>query len=136
MGATCYSHQVAEALFAGGHGSTFGGNPLAASAGRATLETMKREDLPTKARQRGELLMDGLRQELSGRTVVREIRGRGLMVGIELREKVAPYLRRLMEEHQVLALPAGPTVLRLLPALVIEPDQIEEAIRAVAKVLS
>jgi acetylornithine/LysW-gamma-L-lysine aminotransferase len=58
------------------------------------------------------------------------------MIGIELRQRVGPYLARLMNDHGVLAIPAGPTVLRLLPALVIEEEQIEEAATAIAAVLT
>ena len=67
---------------------------------------------------------------------MREIRGQGLMLGIELRARVAPYLRRLMEEHHILALPAGPTVLRLLPPLVIRDEEIAQSVAAIASVLS
>ena len=59
----------------------------------------------------------------------------GLLVGIELREKVAPYLKALMLDHGVIALPAGPQVLRLLPPLIISEEEIEIAVRAVGEVL-
>ncbi len=72
---------------------------------------------------------------MANRTVVREIRGLGLMAGIELRERGA-YLRALMEEHAVLALPAGSNVLRLLPPLVISAEEIEIGVEAIARVLS
>ena len=101
----------------------------------AAIATYKAEDIPGQARRMGDLLMARLRAELAGRAVVREIRGLGLLVGIELREKVAPYLKALMVEHGVIALPAGPQVLRLLPPLIINEDEIEIAVRAVAGVL-
>jgi acetylornithine/LysW-gamma-L-lysine aminotransferase len=66
--------------------------------------------------------------------LVREVRGLGLMIGIEIRQKVAPYLASLAERG-VLALPAGLTVLRLLPPLVIEPEQLERVVAALADVL-
>ena len=67
---------------------------------------------------------------------VREVRGLGLMVGIELRQKVGSYLKQLMETERVIALPAGSNVLRLLPPLVISEDEIDEAVRAIRNVLA
>ncbi len=66
---------------------------------------------------------------------MREIRGLGLMIGIDLREKTGPYLKALMEDHGVLALPAGSTVLRLLPPLTLSEAEIEIAVKAIAAVL-
>ena len=69
------------------------------------------------------------------RVVVREIRGLGLMVGIELREKAGKYIKALMEDHGVLALPAGANVIRLLPPLIITPEEIEIGVQAIAATL-
>ena len=79
--------------------------------------------------------MDQLAVALHDKPVVRELRGLGLMIGIELRERVGPYLKALMEDHGVLALPAGANVLRLLPPLVIAEDEIEVAVHAIRDVL-
>jgi acetylornithine/LysW-gamma-L-lysine aminotransferase len=135
MGALAYTQRVRAALFTGAHGSTFGGNPLSCAAGLAAIATYQAEDIPGHARRMGDLLMARLRAELDGRAIVRDIRGLGLLVGIELREKVAPYLKALMVEHGVIALPAGPQVLRLLPPLIINENEIETAVCAVAEVL-
>ncbi len=116
--------------------STFGGGPLQCAAAIATIETLHADDLPGQARVKGEALLGGLRQALRGAKVVRDVRGRGLMIGIELRQKVGPYLDRLMREQGVVGLQAGPTVLRLLPALVIEREQIDRAVTAIAAVLA
>jgi acetylornithine/LysW-gamma-L-lysine aminotransferase len=136
IGAVAMSARIAGSLEAGLHGSTFGGGPLQCAAAVATLETLQSEDLPGQARVKGEALLAALRQATRGLPVVRDVRGRGLMIGIELRQKVAPYLDRLMREQGVLALQAGPTVLRLLPALVIEREQIDRAVAAIAAVLA
>jgi acetylornithine/LysW-gamma-L-lysine aminotransferase len=136
VGAVAMSARVAQSLEAGLHGSTFGGGPLQCAAAIATLETLAAEDLPAQSRAKGEAFLAGLRRALAGAPLVREVRGRGLMIAIELRQKVAPYLDRLMREHEVIALPAGPTVLRLLPALVIEREQIDRAVAAIAAVLA
>ncbi|MBC7316747.1 MAG: aminotransferase class III-fold pyridoxal phosphate-dependent enzyme, partial [Chloroflexi bacterium] len=91
------------------------------------------EDLPAQAARKGEWLLSRLKGIPS--RLIREVRGLGLMIGIELRQRVTPYLKALMEEG-VLALPAGSTVLRLLPPLVITEEQLERVVRAVEKVLT
>lgn len=116
----------------GAHGSTFGGNPLACAASRAVLRTLAEEGLPDRAARLGERLLAGLRALEA--PLVREVRGLGLMVGIELRQRVTPYLRAL-QERGVLALPAGATVLRLLPPLVIGEDDVSAVVEAIAEVL-
>jgi LysW-gamma-L-lysine/LysW-L-ornithine aminotransferase len=136
IGAVAMTARVAASLEAGLHGSTFGGGPLQCAAAVATLETLHAGDLPAQARVKGEALLAALRQALRGVPAVRDVRGRGLMIGIELRQKVGPYLDRLMREHEVVALQAGPTVIRLLPALVIEREQIDRAVGAIAAVLA
>ncbi len=136
IGATAMSARVAESLEAGMHGTTFGGGPLQCAAAIATIETLHDADLPGQARVKGEALLGGLRQALRDAKVVRDVRGRGLMIGIELRQKVGPYLDRLMREQGVVGLQAGPTVMRLLPALVIEREQIDRAVTAIAAVLA
>lgn len=135
IGALAYTENVGEALFPGAHGSTFGGGALACAAGRATLETLQAEALPSRAEDLGARLLGRLRQELEGRRIVREIRGRGLMIGVELRERVGRYVAALTREHQVLVLPAGQNVIRLLPPLNLEEDEAELAVRALAEVL-
>jgi LysW-gamma-L-lysine/LysW-L-ornithine aminotransferase len=135
MGAIVYTGQVQEALFSGAHGSTFGGNPLACAAGLATLETYQNENLIEQSAQMGALLRQKLEAAIGERAIVREIRGLGLMIGIDLRSKVIPFLKVLMEEHKILALPAGTTVLRLLPPLIISEDEIDLAVNAIAAVL-
>lgn len=135
MGAIAYTDAVQEKLFVGAHGSTFGGNPLAAAAGLAALETYRNEKLIERAAAMGEMLLGRLREALAGVPVVREVRGLGLMIGIELRQKPGPYLKALMEEQGVIALPAGTNVLRLLPPLVIAEEEIEVAVAAIAAVL-
>ncbi len=114
------------------HGSTFGGNPLAAAASLAAIRYIEEHNLPGQAADKGRYFMERLRQIASPK--VREVRGLGLMVGVELRGKVPPYLAALAKER-VLALPAGRTVLRFLPPLVISKEQLDRAVEAVEKVL-
>jgi acetylornithine/LysW-gamma-L-lysine aminotransferase len=114
------------------HGSTFGGNPLVCAAALATIGYIEREELPQRAAELGKRLMDGLRAISSPK--VREVRGLGLMVGMELKGKAGPYLAALAERG-VLALTAGATVMRFLPPLVIHAQDIDAVVARVAGVL-
>ncbi len=134
MGAVVVNARVAQAVKPGHHGSTFGGNPLACAAALAVLDIIEEEGLVEAARQKGTWLLQHLQRIEHPR--VREVRGLGLMVGIELRERATPYLRALQEKHRVLALPAGPNVIRLLPPLVISQDELATVVQALDAVLS
>jgi acetylornithine/LysW-gamma-L-lysine aminotransferase len=117
----------------GVHGSTFGGNPLACAAARATLDVLLGTDLLDGVEPKGRRLEARLAE--AGLPVVREVRRVGLMVGIQLRLPVRPYLARLQQEG-VLALAAGSTVLRLLPPLVITDEEIDYVADALLRVLA
>jgi acetylornithine/LysW-gamma-L-lysine aminotransferase len=132
LGAVLMGPQVVN-LGPGLHGSTFGGNPLVCAASLAALEVMVRERLPEQAAEKGAALMARLREIES--PLVREVRGLGLMIGIELKKKVAPYLQA-MTERGVIALPAGMTVIRLLPPLVITQEQMDRAVEVLQEVLA
>lgn len=121
------------ALDPGIHGSTFGGNPLAAACALAALDVQEKEQLPQRAAELGAYVLEELQKIES--PLIREVRGLGLMIGIELKQKVTPYLQALTEKG-VLALPAGVTVIRLLPPLVIEKAQLDEVIAVLKEVLS
>jgi len=132
MGAVLIGERVGE-LTTGIHGSTFGGNPLACATSLTTMEILTRDRLPQRAAEQGTYLLARL-QEIDS-ALIREVRGLGLMVGIEIKQKVAPYLMALME-CGVLALPAGLTVIRLLPPLVITREQIDTVVEALTEVLT
>jgi LysW-gamma-L-lysine/LysW-L-ornithine aminotransferase len=131
IGATVVSSEVAR-RFRGSHHSTFGGNPLACAAGLAALDYTVRERLPERAERLGVLGMERLSSLSSAKT--REVRGLGLMIGVELRERVAPVLQAL-QRRGFLALPAGATVLRLLPPLVISETDWDEGLRTILEVV-
>ncbi|GBD33617.1 [LysW]-aminoadipate semialdehyde transaminase [bacterium HR33] len=116
----------------GTHGSTFGGNPLACAASRAALRVIREESLPQKAAELGTWAMEELRSIDS--PVVEEVRGRGLMIGIALKQPVTPILKELMSRG-VWAIPAGRQVLRLLPPLTISRDDLERGLEIVKDVL-
>jgi len=131
MGAVLIGHNVRR-LTPGVHGSTFGGNPLACAAAVAALGVMEEEDLPRQALVKGAYLMDKLKQIESPN--IREVRGMGLMIGIELKQKVAPYIKSL-QEKKIIVLNAGMTVIRLLPPLVITYEQIDHLVNVLTEVL-
>ena len=131
IGAVLIGEKV-QNLTPGVHGSTFGGNPLSCAAALAALAVIEEEDLAGQAADKGAYLLGKLRQIES--PLVREVRGLGLMIGIELKQKVAPYLMAL-QEHHIIALNAGMTVLRLLPPLVISYEQIDRLVSALEDVL-
>jgi acetylornithine/LysW-gamma-L-lysine aminotransferase len=132
MGAVAV-HERHGPLPGGAHGSTFGGGPLICAAARAALRAYQHEELPRQAAEKGAWLIARLRG--LGLPAVREVRGQGLLIGIELKTRVQPFLGALLERG-VLALPAGPTVLRLLPPLVIGYDDMELALAAIGEVLA
>lgn len=132
MGAVLLGERIG-ALPPSSHGSTFGGNPLACAAGLAALAIYQHSNLIPRARRLGEAVLERLRADLPAGA--REARGRGLMIGIELKGKVAPVLKAL-QARSMLALPAGATVLRLLPPLVIEEADLWTAVETVIEVLN
>ena len=116
----------------GKHGTTFGGNPLACAAGLASIDFMLENDLCTQSIEKGEFFIDLLSNEELSK--VREIRALGLMIGIELKEKVQPLLQELMN-HRIVGLPAGTTVLRLLPPIVISKEDLKMVAEVLIKLL-
>lgn len=116
----------------GKHGTTFGGNPLASAAALAAIDFMLENNLAEEARKKGDYFVNKLNvDELSK---VREVRHKGLMIGIELKEKVQPYLQQLMEEG-ILAMPAGKIVLRMLPPAVITYEQLDKVAEVLNRIL-
>ena len=131
MGAVLIGRNVKN-LTPGVHSSTFGGNPLSCAAAIAALTVMEEEDLPAQAEAKGKYLIDKLKQIQSSN--IREVRGLGLMIGIEMKQKVAPYIK-ILQEKRVIALNAGMTVIRLLPPLVISYEQIDHLVDMLTEAL-
>ena len=132
MGAVLIGGKVHN-LTPGTHASTFGGNPLSCAAGVAALTVMEEEDLPAQAAAKGNYLMEKLKKIESPH--IREVRGLGLMVGIEMKQKVAPYIK-VLQERKIIVLNAGMTVIRLLPPLVISYEQIDYLVDVLAETLN
>ena len=132
MGAVLIGANIKN-LVPGVHGSTFGGNPLSCAAANAALDVILGEDLPGQAAAKGAYLMEKLKKIQSPN--IRDVRGIGLMVGIEMKQKVTPYIKTL-QEKKIIALNAGMTVIRLLPPLVISYEQIDHLVDVLTKVLA
>jgi acetylornithine/LysW-gamma-L-lysine aminotransferase len=132
MGAVLIGHNIKN-LVPGVHGSTFGGNPLSCAAANAALDVIIGEDLPGQAAAKGAYLVEKLKKIQSPN--IREVRGIGLMVGIEMKQKVTPYIK-ILQEKRIIALNAGLTVIRLLPPLVITYEQIDHLVEVLTEVLS
>lgn len=133
LGAAVMREEVARSMPKGAR-HHLRGNPLAMAAGVAAIRYLERTRLWERAAELGPWFMEKLRAIPSPK--IREVRGMGLMVGLELKEKAAPYIARLEKEHRVLALQAGPTVIRFLPPLVIEKEDLERVVEAVRAVLA
>ena len=130
MGAVLCSDEIKVPVKS--HTSTFGGNPTACAAALASLEVIEKEGLIENSEKLGNYFREQLRGIESNK--IREVRGLGLMIGIELKEKAGPYVQMLMERG-VIALMAGATVIRLLPPLVISKQEIDTVISALAEIL-
>lgn len=131
----CLARGAAAGLFTpGSHGTTFGGNPLACRAALAVLETMEAEDLPARAETLGARLLAGLQRELGGCEGVREIRGKGLMLGIELERPCRELVARALERGLLINVTAE-RVIRLLPPLVISDEQAGQIIGEVGELV-
>jgi acetylornithine/LysW-gamma-L-lysine aminotransferase len=130
VGATLCREWIAENY--GSHASTFSGGPVISAAANATVETIVEEEIPAHADRIGEYLRGQLEERIGDE--VRDIRGEGLMIGIEVKRGANRMLKELALNHQILALPAGRTVVRLLPPLTIgetEADAVVDAMEAV-----
>jgi acetylornithine/LysW-gamma-L-lysine aminotransferase len=115
------------------HNNTFGANPLCCAAAVAAIEYILAEDLPEQAANLGAQMMDGLAAIES--PLIREVRGLGLMIAVELKQNASPYLAALAEEG-VLALTAGSNVMRFLPPLVIDSRDVDTVVAKVSEVLA
>ncbi|MCA0971235.1 acetylornithine transaminase [Halobacillus litoralis] len=134
VGAMLGKEKLVDAFSAGSHGTTFGGNPLASAAVCATLETIFDEAFLEGVKEKGEYLRNQLEDELLSLPMVKEVRGKGLMLGIVLDEEAIPLVHKL-RENGLLAVVAGPKVLRLLPPLNVSEEEMNKAVSIMQHVL-
>ncbi len=131
IGACLARSKAAAVLQPGTHGSTFGGNPLACAAGLAVVAEMEAHDLAANATIKGERLIQGLKAALQDCNTVSEIRGQGLMIGIELKQPCTELVQQALEMGLLLNVTAD-NVIRLLPPLVIDNNEIDQIVATVA----
>ena len=131
IGACMARGGAAEVLGPGRHGSTFGGNPLSSAAGLAVLDTLESGGLPERAAALGERMLHGLRSRLEGVAGVVEVRGLGLLLGIELDRPCGDLVQRALARRLLLNVTAG-NVVRLLPPLVLSDELADEVVDTVA----
>lgn len=135
IGATLCREEAAKVMEHGDHGSTFGGNPLACAAAHAAISALFEEDLITQARQKGDYLMDKLHKETAHLDSVTDIRGKGLMVGVELNFPGRPVVEEMLR-HRILSNCAHGNVIRLVPPLVISEEEIDRLAAVLSKAIA
>lgn len=135
IGATLAREDIMDSLSVGEHTSTFGGNPLACAAACATIDVILEEKLPERARQLGKFFMNLLLEIKNELKIVREVRGLGLMIGLESRFDVRNILLRAIEKGVIL-LYSGRNIIRFLPPLVIEKHHLERVAEVLRWALS
>lgn len=135
MGATLVRPNILASMSKGEHSSTFGGNPLSCAAGIATLQALTQDGLIENSEKMGKIFREGLEKLKEKHTMIREIRGRGLMIGVEMKFEVKDILMSLMEEG-VLMLYSGRNILRILPPLVISKEDIAKVLQTLDSVLT
>ncbi|MGI0058045.1 MAG: aspartate aminotransferase family protein [Nitrosarchaeum sp.] len=135
MGATLVRPDILASMSKGEHSSTFGGNPLSCAAGIATLQALTQDGLIENSQKMGKLFREGLEKLKEKHHIIREIRGMGLMIGVELKFEVKDILMNLMKEG-VLMLYSGRNILRILPPLVISKEDITKVLETLDIVLT
>lgn len=131
----CLAHgKAAETFTPGKHGSTFGGNPLATSAGLATLQIIEQEQLRQNAHAMGDLIANGLRAQLADLPAVVNVRNAGLMIGVELNQPCAELVKLALAEKLLINVTAE-RVIRLLPPLIINAQEVEHLVSKLAQLI-
>lgn len=134
IGAMLAKADVGAAFQPGMHGSTFGGNPLASCAGTATVKVLSETDLIKKSIEQSQYILSNLEDLKDNRSFIKEIRGRGMLIGI-LIEGEAIELVKIALKEKLLLLSAGPNVIRLLPPLTVSKDEVDVFVQKFTKVL-
>ncbi|OQC52956.1 MAG: Ornithine aminotransferase [Verrucomicrobia bacterium ADurb.Bin018] len=135
IGAAAVTPELSNVFQPGNHASTFGGTPLASAVALATLETIEKENLLANANQMGARLMDGLRRLATTNPLITAVRGKGLMIGLELNAPAKPYEAKA-RENGLLCIATGEHVLRFVPPLVVNADQIDRALAILTQSLT
>lgn len=134
VGAFATTEEIAKTLVPGDHGTTFGGNPLAATAVSKTLEIFDKKGIPAHVEEVSAYLKEKLEELVQEKEIAVECRGLGLMMGLELSEPAGPYILKALEKG-VIFMSAGTHVIRFIPPLVIEKSHVDEMIAILKEVL-
>jgi acetylornithine/N-succinyldiaminopimelate aminotransferase len=134
VGAMIGRKELVSTFSPGTHGSTFGGNPLAMAAVKATLETIMNEPFLNEVKRKSKTFIQSLKEKLSPLSLVKDVKGEGFMIGIQLEDEAKDSIERL-RDNGLLTLPAGPKVIRLLPPLTVTEAELQEALTIVERVL-
>ncbi len=133
VGAILARDDVAEALQPGTHATTFGANALAMRAGRTVLAIFERDGIVERAAEIGAYLLEVLKAAFSDRDYTVDVRGRGLMVGVEVKDKARQIIARARDDHGVLVSVAGGTTLRMTPPLIVTREECDHAVESLRK---
>lgn len=135
VGAMIAKEKYRDVFGPGSHGTTFGGNPLAMAAAKAVLQTVLQDEFLTSVEEKGEYLLQQLNETIGAHPKVKEIRGKGFMIGIVYEDEVANLINQLIERG-LFTLSAGANVIRLLPPLIATKEDIDQAVSLIADVLT
>ncbi|MDI3323334.1 aspartate aminotransferase family protein [Pontibacterium granulatum] len=135
IGACLASGNAAKVFVPGNHGSTFGGNPLASAAALAVVDTICNEGLAERAKQLGERIVNGFREQLSGAEYVKEVRGRGLMIAIELTEAGTELAVLAKVKGVLLNVTGGGKIVRMLPPLIMSDTEADLLVNTISKLI-
>jgi acetylornithine aminotransferase len=127
--------KLIDAFTPGSHASTFGGTPIATAAAIATVEQMLEDNLPERVARMGEYLMGQLSAKLAENPLVKQVRGMGLLIGIECAQPAAEMIADI-HRAGLFVVPAGPNVIRLLPNFLVTREEIDRGVDIICSVLA
>ncbi len=134
IGAMGCTEEVAQGFSPGSHACTFGGNPLSTATALTVMNELTKPGFLERVRELGEFFMNGLREIATAHPKIKEVRGRGLMMGVEFDEPVSPLVNQLLGQG-IICGSAGPNVLRFLPPLIIGKEELAQALNALQQAL-
>lgn len=134
MGLTVMRSEILECLKVGEHSSTFAGNPLACAAGSATIDSLTEDKLVSNSEKMGRMFKSGLLEIKEKYKIVREVRGLGMMLGVEMRFDVKDILLDGIK-NGILLLYSGRNILRLLPPIVMKEEEVNKSLELIDKLI-
>lgn len=135
LGVVGITDEVNEKVPSGAHGTTFGGNAISTAAGIAVLDAFEKHKIADNIKEVGEYLLEQLQKLAGSNSRIRDVRGKGLILAVEFKEKVSPILKA-MQERGVIAISSGSTIIRLLPPYIITKEHCDEFVAVLTEVIS